>query len=118
MKGLALPVLLAGWLVLGPGRPALAQTQDTVYFIDPMTHKEDQVRGAIKEESPRGITVEVRKATRTIPASAIEQVIYKHPKVSALEFRAPYGKLARAQAPGVRPKNRKEYLAEALDGYQ
>jgi hypothetical protein len=114
MKRLLLCPLLAG-LVLALARPAGAQ--DTVIYLNRATGKEDRVVGTIEAESPRGITIKARKAAQTVLAADVRQVVYRHPKVTALEFRAPFAKETRALQ-ASRPANRRTLLDEALKGFQ
>jgi hypothetical protein len=114
MKRLLL-CLPAVWLVLV--LVGSAGAQDTVIYRNRSTGKEDRVVGTIEAESPRGITVKERKGAQTVPAGDVRQVIYRLRNVSPLDFRAPFGKEARALQAG-RAETRRTLLEEALKGFQ
>jgi hypothetical protein len=96
--------------------PALAQ--DKVSYVNPSTKAAEVVEGAIQEESPAGIKIKLKAggALRTIPATAVTEVLYKT-AVNDLDFRQPFGKELRA-GQATRDAERKKLLGEVLTDFE
>ena len=75
------------------------------------------LRGTIAEETPAGIRVKQRNEGTNIPADIV-RIVYHVEGIPAADFRAPFGKEARALAAGASAKVRKDYLDEALKGFE
>src|SRR4051794_11796195 len=91
-------VALAAVALLAPA--ARAQLDD-VRYLD-KARKEQSIRGNITKESPAGVEVKQRTEVTPIPAADIVQIQYASAGVPVADFRAPFGKEARALAPGTR----------------
>src|SRR5947209_2367657 len=83
---------------------------DDVRFVNKTTKKEDQTKGNIDQESPAGVKVKQRTDVTLIPAADIVQITYHSASVSAIDYRAPFGKEARALTPGTKEDARKTFL--------
>jgi hypothetical protein len=110
MKRLAFVAL--AFFVLSP-----VWAEDIVYYTDRATKKDDQVKGVIDQESPAGVKVKVGRAVKDVPATDINQIVYGHKDVSAIEFRRPFTKETNALK-ATRAAERADLLKEALLGYQ
>jgi tetratricopeptide (TPR) repeat protein len=112
--------LLTALLTVGLAGLALAR-QDSVNYFDRVAKKKDSVKitGKIEEESPAGIKIRVKEGkkeiVKEIPTADIEQIEYRVPEVTTLNFRAPFNKEALWRRSA--DKNRSKFLQEALDGY-
>jgi tetratricopeptide (TPR) repeat protein len=115
MKRWLLAAVLGGWALAAGGS---AWAQDTVRYIDRASKKEVTVTGVIDQESPAGIKLKGKKPAdgKVIPALDVTQVIYKTAAVTALEFRAPFGKEDRALR--ETGKKREALLSDAQAGYE
>ena len=111
MRRLLLTVL-AAVLVVG-----VAVAQDAVYVVG---KPNDPLKGAIQEEGPAGIKIKVGKEVVDVPALTIDRVNYKFksPKLSAVEYRRPFGKVESALRPGTKADRRATLLADALKGFK
>jgi hypothetical protein len=95
----------------------LAWAEDQVNYFDAAAKKEVELKGTIDAESPAGIRVKTKAGVKDVPSADVRSVIYGSQAVSALEFRAPLGKEARALL-ATRPAERQNLLEEALKGYR
>src|SRR5262245_58048501 len=99
----------------------VVRTQEDITYRDRAKKKDETIKKAvIVEESPAGIKVKIKQGkkevTKTSPAGDIVQIVYSLKDVSAIEFRDPFVKEARARTES-RPKQRAEKLGAVLDLY-
>jgi hypothetical protein len=111
MKRLALGAVAATLVI------SVAWAEDIVYYNDPATKKEAQVKGTIEEENPAGVKVKAGRAVKAIPATDVTQIVYGHKDVSTIDFRRPFTAETKALA-ASKPAARADLLKEALTGYQ
>ncbi len=107
-------------VVLGACVVGLAAAQDTVFYYDQVTKKDNaQLVGVIEGEDARGIKIKVKDGknmvVKEIRSGDIREIHFKVAEVSPLDYRRPFGRefLARKET----GKRRTKLLEEALEGY-
>ena len=106
-------------LVLATAVPAARAA--AVKYFDRATGKDVTLGSvAIVRDGPEGLTVKVRTKTQKISALDIREVLYNEEEVKPVDFqtyRAPFGKLDRANLPGTKDADRPKLYKEALAAF-
>lgn len=115
MKRMALIIGLLSWLSLT--WTTGVRGQDKVLYFDHKTQKETDVRGAIEDESPAGISFKEKGSKFLIPATDIRHVVYRLGTVTEIDYIRPFNHEKSALAQKV-PAERRTRLLEALSDYE
>jgi hypothetical protein len=117
MKRLLTAVALLGSLAL-PSGPA-ARGQDVIHYFNPKTHKNEEAKGTITEESPATVKYKAAGKAAEIAAVDVTDIDYQpgaDDKWDKITWGGPNTALKRALA-ATKPAERKKELLKALDGY-